>query len=77
MAGFVVSHRLYTGALTVPICRSPFSRGFLALYSRLEKPPLNGTSLFKITGCNYRSGNQLREQSRKLVTFIKVSLLQD
>ena len=39
MTGFVVSHRLYTGALTVPICRSPFSRGFLALSSCLEKPP--------------------------------------
>jgi hypothetical protein len=38
---------------------------------------VSGTSLFRIAGCNYRYINQLYEQSHKLVTFIKVSHLQD
>jgi hypothetical protein len=38
--------------------------------------PISGTSFFKIDDCNYRSINQLCGQSQKLVTFIKVSLVQ-
>src|SRR5262245_51687856 len=40
-------------------------------------PPIRETSRCKITVYNYRSINQLQVQSRKLVSFIKVSLLQD
>jgi hypothetical protein len=46
------------------LCRPPYAgapspRGFLALHTSLTKPPINETSLCKITICNYRYINQL------------------
>jgi hypothetical protein len=37
--------------------------------------PIFETSLFKVGGCNSRSGNQLRGQSQKPVPLFKVPLL--
>jgi len=63
--------------ITIRKSQTPSLRGFLVVQSSPEKRPIPETSLFKIGACNYRSQNQLYGQSRKLVSFIKVSLVHD